>query len=53
LIARNTAVVPGITFGASCDHYVRIAFTTGDEELREGLQRLRAHIEMLVRQHQP
>ncbi len=48
LLARcDTAVVPGITFGPSCDRYVRVAFTTGDEDLREGLQRLRAHIELL------
>jgi aspartate/methionine/tyrosine aminotransferase len=53
LMASNTAVVPGITFGPSCDHYVRIAFTTSDEKLREGLQRLRAYIEMLALQHQP
>ncbi|HEY1850980.1 MAG TPA: pyridoxal phosphate-dependent aminotransferase [Candidatus Binataceae bacterium] len=51
LIAHNTAVVPGITFGPSCDRYVRIAFTTSDDALREGLQRLRAHIEMLARKH--
>jgi aspartate/methionine/tyrosine aminotransferase len=49
LIACNTAVVPGITFGPNCDRYVRVAFTTDDGKLREGLQRLRAHIEMLVR----
>jgi aminotransferase len=40
-------VVPGITFGPSCDRYVRVAFTIADEELREGLQRLRGHIENL------
>jgi len=45
LIACNTAVVPGVTFGPSCDQYVRAAFTTSDEQLREGLQRMRAHIE--------
>ena len=44
LMACNTAVVPGITFGPSCDRYVRIAFTTADERLREGLQRLRGYI---------
>ena len=35
--AATTAVVPGITFGPSCDRYVRIAFTIADDELREGL----------------
>jgi len=48
LSSCNTAVVPGITFGPSCDRYVRIAFTIADQELREGLQRLRAHIEKLT-----
>jgi aspartate/methionine/tyrosine aminotransferase len=48
LLARcDTAVVPGITFGPSCDRYVRVAFTIADLELREGLKRLRAHIEKL------
>jgi len=44
LAAHNTAVVPGITFGPACDGYVRIAFTIGDEDLREGLRRLRDFI---------
>jgi aspartate/methionine/tyrosine aminotransferase len=48
LASCNTAVVPGITFGPSCDRYVRVAFTIADEELREGLQCLRAHIEKLT-----
>jgi aspartate/methionine/tyrosine aminotransferase len=48
LASRDTAVVPGITFGPSCDRYVRIAFTIADEELRDGLARLRAHIEKLT-----
>ena len=47
LVSRNTAVVPGTTFGPSCDRYVRIAFTIADVELREGLARLSDHIESL------
>jgi aspartate/methionine/tyrosine aminotransferase len=47
LSSCNTAVVPGITFGPSCDRYVRVAFTIADAQLREGLQRLRTHIEKL------
>jgi len=47
LVAHNVAVVPGITFGPLCDSYVRVAFTIADEELREGLIRLRSHIENL------
>ena len=49
LIDCNTAVVPGITFGPDCDDYVRVAFTTSDQDLREGLQRLRTRIEGLAR----
>jgi aspartate/methionine/tyrosine aminotransferase len=47
LTSAGTAVVPGITFGPSCDRYVRVAFTIADAELHEGLRRLRAHIEKL------
>jgi aspartate/methionine/tyrosine aminotransferase len=49
LVACDTAVVPGITFGPNCDRYVRVAFTTADEQLREGLLRLRAYIEQRAR----
>jgi aspartate/methionine/tyrosine aminotransferase len=45
LLERNVATVPGITFGPSCDRYVRVAFTIEDERLRDGLQRLRDFIE--------
>jgi aspartate aminotransferase/aminotransferase len=45
LLDHDTAVVPGITFGESCDRYVRVAFTIEDDRLRDGLQRLRAAIE--------
>jgi aspartate aminotransferase/aminotransferase len=45
LLEHDTAVVPGITFGTSCDRYVRVAFTIADDKLREGLQRLRSAIE--------
>jgi aspartate aminotransferase len=37
LIGSDTAVVPGIAFGSHCDGYVRIAFTTSDQDLREDL----------------
>jgi aspartate aminotransferase/aminotransferase len=42
---KNVAVVPGITFGPSCDRFVRVAFTTGDDALRDGLTGLRDFIE--------
>jgi aspartate/methionine/tyrosine aminotransferase len=45
LLERKVATVPGITFGPSCDRFVRVAFTIRDESLREGLQRLRDYIE--------
>jgi aminotransferase len=45
LLEHETAVVPGITFGESCDRYVRVAFTIEDDRLREGLERLRAAIQ--------
>lgn len=47
LLAHDTAVVPGITFGPSCDRYVRVAFTIDDAALSEGLKRLRSYIEQL------
>ncbi len=45
LLSQEAAVVPGITFGPSCDHYVRVAFTIEDAQLREGLTRLRRYID--------
>ena len=44
LLERNVACVPGITFGPRCDRFVRVAFTIGDDQLRDGLQRLRDYI---------
>jgi aspartate/methionine/tyrosine aminotransferase len=40
LEAKSVAAVPGITFGPQSDRYIRIAFTIGDDDLREGLRRL-------------
>jgi aspartate aminotransferase/aminotransferase len=45
LAERNVATVPGITFGPSCDRFVRVAFTIEDRRLREGLERLRDYIQ--------
>jgi aspartate/methionine/tyrosine aminotransferase len=54
LMTHDTAVVPGVTFGLGCDHYVRVAFTTSDELLREGLHRLRQHIQSFIHgPHEP
>jgi aspartate/methionine/tyrosine aminotransferase len=45
LLETATAVVPGITFGPACDRYVRIAYTTSDDRLVEGVRRIRRFIE--------
>lgn len=36
----HVAVVPGITYGESCDNYVRIAFTLNEEKITEGIKRI-------------
>jgi aspartate/methionine/tyrosine aminotransferase len=41
LVERAVAVVPGDTFGASTARMVRLAFTTDDASLRQGLAHLR------------
>ena len=40
LKAQHVAVVPGITYGKCCDHYVRIAFTRELDYIREGVRRI-------------
>ena len=42
----RTAVVPGIAFGN--DRYFRMSFATSDENLKEGLKRIREALEKLV-----
>jgi len=42
----RTAVVPGIAFGN--DNYFRMSFATSDENLKEGLKRIREALEKLV-----
>jgi len=42
----RTAVVPGVGFGN--DNYFRISFATSDENLKEGIKRIKAAIEKLV-----
>jgi aminotransferase len=36
----HVAVVPGITYGKSCDKYVRIAFTLDEVKIQEGVRRI-------------
>ena len=47
LKAVHVALVPGITYGQSCDKYVRIAFTIGEEKMKEGIRRIRQFVESL------
>jgi aminotransferase len=47
LKAVHVALVPGITYGQSCDKYVRIAFTIGEEKIKEGIRRIRQFMESL------
>jgi aspartate/methionine/tyrosine aminotransferase len=45
LLAHDVATVPGSTFGPSCERFVRVAFTIGDDDLREGFRRMRNFIQ--------
>ena len=36
----HVAVVPGITYGKCCDHYIRIAFTLDIDRIQEGVCRI-------------
>lgn len=47
LKAQHVAVVPGITYGKCCDHYVRIAFTRELDYIREGVKRIGAFMREL------
>jgi aspartate aminotransferase/aminotransferase len=44
---RAVATVPGVTFGPSSDHFIRIAFTVDDAVLQDGLARIRTHVDEL------
>ena len=41
----HVALVPGIAYGRSCDKYVRIAFTIGEDKIQEGICRIRKYME--------
>ena len=43
----QVALVPGITYGVSCDNYVRIAFTLDEEKIREGIKRIASFVNQL------
>ena len=36
----HVAVVPGVTYGQSCDNYVRIAFTKNVDAIKQGVERI-------------
>lgn len=40
LQAQHVAVVPGIAYGEQCEGHVRLAFTLGEEKIREGVRRI-------------
>ena len=40
LKSQHVAVVPGITYGKCCDHYVRIAFTRELDYIRKGVHHI-------------
>ena len=48
LKSQHVAVVPGITYGKCCDHYVRIAFTRELDYIREGVKRIDAFMKTLT-----
>ena len=44
---EHVALVPGITYGKSCDNYVRIAFTLNEDKIIEGVTRIHSFIKKL------
>ena len=47
LRGAHVALVPGITYGKSCDNFVRIAFTLEEEKIKEGINRIAKFIQTL------
>lgn len=44
---KQVAVVPGITYGACCEGYIRIAYTMNEEKIREGVKRIKEFVNEL------
>ena len=44
---EHVAVVPGITYGAASEGYVRMAFTMNEDKIEEGLRRIKQFTESL------
>ncbi len=44
---KQVAVVPGITYGESCDDHIRIAYTVDEDKIIEGIKRIKEFVEEL------
>lgn len=44
---QQVAVVPGITYGDSCEGYIRLAFTMSDKKILEGVNRIKHFVDSL------
>ncbi len=44
---KQVAVVPGITYGKSCDDHIRIAYTMDEDKIIEGIKRIKEFVEEL------
>ncbi len=47
LRGAHVAAVPGVTYGQSCNHYIRIAFTLDIEKIKEGMRRITEFVNSL------
>lgn len=47
LHSAHVAVVPGISYGKSCDHFIRIAFTLNINEIQRGATRIAEFVNSL------
>lgn len=45
LEAVHVAVVPGVTYGESCDKYIRMAFTLEIDKIKQGIERIAKFME--------
>ena len=44
---EQVAVVPGVTYGSSCEGYIRLAFTMKEERILEGVKRIKRFVDSL------
>lgn len=42
---EQVACVPGVAYGQSCDNYIRIAFTLGEDKIQDGINRIKHFVE--------